>query len=428
MKSGKRKISKKRLILIIFLIITLMELNLSMGLGYKVHNHDFETNNMSVPSWGYNDIKISNDLAFLSIPHSFYANVFPWVNSLELWSLKNSKRPVFLDSISFNLSFPHFSGANLFVYNDYIFYPICFDYGSSAIAGFKIIRCNENSLQEVGSFQLNNSYWMSGDKIIVENNIAYFVATKETFSYLMPISIINLSAPFSISLYNTTGYIHSIIKDGNIIYLLKSLNYETTFIEIINVQDILNPYLVSSYPLNISYPIKFIKKGLHFFILGRNEMSVFNLDLNSTQLLLEYGEDMSFFKDLLLDKNLLYCVNRDELFIYNITEINDFRLLGNCLNRKQGYGFYHKMEKRNDYLYIIRISEKEERFFFVFDCSNPNNPRKIYPLGYVFHDFWLYVGWFSIYYSIILAGITTLIVVFSPLIRRRYKTKKENIK
>ena len=141
-------------------------------------------------------------------------------------------------------------------------------------------------------------------------------------------------------------------------------------------------------------------------------------DMQNIQYLSTYKNDYSA-KQMIVSGDLLYLISTGKIQILDIKNPNKIKKIGEYNPRFQGDGYFIEAILEEKILYVSRASEYEDRCFFIIDCNNPRNPKKLLPLGSQLSEdaFWK----LEVY---VLAGIPVIIAIAGVTIIIRILRKK----
>lgn len=173
------------------------------------------------------------------------------------------------------------------------------------------------------------------------------------------------------------------------------------------------------------YSFNAIHEDLLFYNTNNYGFDLYNCsNLQDLQYLTSFKNNDNI-KQIIISENLLYLISSGKVQILNIENPRKIKLLGQYISRFQGNGAFSKGILVDNILYLSRSSEYYDRCFYILDCSNPRNPKKLFPLGLklsqnAFWDFSGYILFIGLPIIVTIIIITTTII----LVRKRRKKKR----
>ncbi|MHA1558186.1 MAG: LVIVD repeat-containing protein, partial [Candidatus Heimdallarchaeota archaeon] len=218
-----------------------------------------------------------------------------------------------------------------------------------------------------------------------------------------------------------------LIKD-DFVYLLCPGTYSSeldSILEIIDISNKSNPqkkgeFVLPSQPYSISLKDDFALIPTH-----NDHLQIIDCSNPSAPINISKFESNERILDIEINNNVGYAIQSNKLVILDITDIESIVTLGEYTIRNQGNTYFRSLQINNDIVYTIGPSEHDDRYFFIFDCSDLANPTKLYPRGIRISDDILFpLVIFSTYAGIILGLIIIIIGLYflvKKLKQRRFK-------
>ena len=261
----------------------------------------------------------------------------------------------------------------------FIYYVLSNDVNTK---GFELVDIsNINQPHFLGSIELTN-YRGSSTNIFIQDNFCYLIVHEEI---LDPIYIINFEKTCDLAItgiYETPNqYIRSFAVLDDIMYV--QTTRDTQF-EIANISDKSTPQLIKA--LNVTYGL--IQNIQDDIIVSSSDEEIFIVDISdklNPKLLnsLDFDEthyddlhDVTFWDDYIG----VVCTNHFE--ISDISDRRNIKRLSDWHFEYEDYGCYIKGKVSNDRLYLSRSSYFAEQTLHIFDITNLNQPKLIYPASH----------------------------------------------
>ncbi len=379
-------------------------------------NNDFIKNNpVAPPLPSYSDIHLNDSLVYLVNGFSFDVMNVANLNDIKKLHTIELNHDLILDyHYSFKILDWESNSILLYYYN-----PLSGE--------FNVTNYNFNNIQYTGT--LHYSYNMTlnfttqySSNFFWENNMLYIVLVNEERSYfieeisieikLLTLDITNKTNPKiidpPISIYNSTGLEEWEETDrlistrnkfsfyDNQLYLVRAYEsqedrgyfdsgdqeFSFGFMKAWDISNYTNPK--EDFTLEVEqwkYSSISVLEDLLFYRLDNFGFILYNCsDMQNIKYLTTYKDDDNLIQ-MVISEDLLYLIFANKIQILDIKNPEKIKKIGRYIPHFQGKGSFRKAILEKNILYIIRSSEFEDRRFFVIDCGNPNNPKKLFPLG-----------------------------------------------
>lgn len=254
--------------------------------------------------------------------------------------------------------------------------------------GFEIVDIsNITSPEFKGNFITNDSYiWWhdpreNGHEILQFKEDYVFLCNGPKRDYMKWIRIIdcsNLTAPKEIGKYESTSdRILSFLTFEEVMYVLTF----DGFIDIVNITDVSNPNLISSFEVGDYWTIEHHNNYLFLYKSFENTDRIYNVvNRTNPQYVSDFLNDTQLFiSDLVFIENQTFVVSGDFVGLYDFTNIYDITLINShnftelLSGANEGMGQFFWGIIDNNRLYLSRISDDEGLTIFIVDFSDINN-------------------------------------------------------
>ena len=455
------KYKKKGSILIVYLLCLLLCNIIPRTIEAKIplKNYTPTLNNIGAPNFSIKDFFINGTTAYLYRGLGIEVMDLSNLNDIRLIQIINLTRESF-----WGLYFSH----QVFDWHNNSFYVYRADPRSGGIF-MEVIHYNETQLTEcynnTFSFpQINKTNSME-TRYFLEDNILYItfafidspyhIADHTIQIYLSTLDISNRTHPTIINppvlFYNSTGLeewgeTNRLVEDRNRYSLhndylclvraflshenkgyfsTSELEFSYGFMKVWDISNASNPEEVLTKEIDRwKYSYNTIHEDLLFYNTNDYGFDLYNCsNLQDIRYLTSFKNNDDV-RQIIISGNLLYLISSERVQILNIENPRKIKLLGQYISRFQGNGAFSKGVLIDDILYLSRSSEYAERCFYVIDCSNPRNPKKLFPLGLKLSQnaFWELSGYLLV---IGLPIIVTIIIVTTTIILVRKRRKKK---
>jgi hypothetical protein len=202
------------------------------------------------------------------------------------------------------------------------------------------------------------------------------------------------------------------------------LIFNSGFIEIWDIGDSSNPLKLAT--INVDNGGDSFVMLYDYLLIYYTKYSGFNIynisDINNIKKINSYSTD-SILIQLISDINVLYILSKTKFEIFDISNPNEITKSSQYIPRFQGLGSFKKGVSCNNFLFLIRKSEFQNRNFFIFDCSDLSSPKKIIPNGFKLSSSQKSKLFMSLTYAGFILGFIVVITLTTIMI---IKTKKKN--
>ncbi|NHJ31561.1 MAG: hypothetical protein FK732_01745 [Asgard group archaeon] len=304
---------------------------------------------------------------------------------------------------------------------------------------------------ETRYFQKDNTIfvvfaYINTSRLIEENSIEI---------YLLTIDVTNKTNPYVVSpttlFYKSNGLeefgeTDLLVRErnryslyGNHLYLVRaystcesseyqgSVSYEFSygFMKAWDISNHSNPQEVFTEEVSLwDYSSIFICDDLLFYCTNNYGFDLYNCSNHQDLQFMSSFKNNENVMQIIVSENILYLICANRIQILNIENPKEIKKLGKYVPHFQGNGNFIKGNLKEGFLYLTRSSEFADRCFYVLDCSNPKNLKKLYPLGTrigegILMDVTLYI----VYFGIPVLATIIIVVVTIVLVRRRKKKK-----
>lgn len=447
----EKKIS---LFLIIILCQQIFILNIvDNKAAFQPNDNEFSINNPLPPYYSYNNIHVNDSLVYLLDGLS--------IEVMDVSELNNIRK---IKTIEYDYNTYGWFSSDYSIYdwenNEFTFY----DYNTYRET-FNITTLHYNETHYTGAkyYSYNISHNNTGrfnQRIFRENNLLYIFLIYEEYSHfiedisleitLLTFDITNRTNPIMlnspISFYNSTGLEEWEETDrlistrnkfsfyDNHLYLVRAyeshedngyfstreLEFSFGFIKAWDISNHSGP--IEEFTLEVDqweYSTIAIHENLLFYKISNYGFIMYDCtDMQNIQYLSTYKNDYSA-KQMIVSGDLLYLISTGKIQILDIKNPNKIKKIGEYNPRFQGDGYFIEAILEEKILYVSRASEYEDRCFFIIDCNNPRNPKKLLPLGSQLSEdaFWK----LEVY---VLTGIPVIIAIAGVTIIIRILRKK----
>jgi len=427
MGSEERKGLKKRpkqILLIISLIFIFSSSSFTHGIKIKNQDYksnaideeedDFIVNNPIEMECSYEQIIVYGKYSFI-IPHYSPYHVY-----FLVLNISNPKEP---NEITINSEHSFDSIEKIELYENYL---LILNYGIIEICNAD----NPEMLPCIGRFNCSEFGFIT-DFFINENiltilinnrtNDDQFVHTILTYD----LSIIESpSLLFNYTFIDRNLYTKGQLNGNNVFLLSIPTDYLSVCnLTIINFENKTYPEIIKD--LHLVKRINTIQfyNNILYFTTTSDGLQILDLNiLNTTQNLRRIFNYKSLI-EITIKENIGYLLSYDSVFILNLTNLNNIKLLGVYEARSQGLGYFDDFYVKDNFIYAVRTAEYSERGIFVIDINNLENPKKIFPVGFVLSsETKFYLG--AIFSGIGIIGIPLTIIIIVIIIYIRKKRKR----
>ncbi|MBN1328254.1 MAG: hypothetical protein JXA54_02160 [Candidatus Heimdallarchaeota archaeon] len=420
---------------------------LNLDASYQTIDDDFNTKNIGVPSHFY----------YSSIFQDSFVYLFSYTK-VDVVDISNPQ------NIHINRTYDFDFKVDSYYYGFYYFYNL------SQNEFFHYYICNSDinhSLLVYNKYELINNTFVSTLETQTIVNItrlrerAYFTQQNNKMMvvyptmnytvddykiYLLTFDITNKSAPLlenQILLHQETNitianqpsenrrHYEDIEISNNYLYLLRSyftyinyeLNYVNSYLKIWDIGNSSDPKLINSIELEkgvVGLCIS-ILSNLIFYKLPNYGFLIYNCTMpNNIELLVDYKNDRIPI-DFIIDGDVLFLILSDEIEILDFSIPQSLKIISQYVNKFQGNGYFNSGILRDEYLYVLRNSEFSDRSFYVFDCTDVKNIKRLYPEGYRISDAIVFklVVTTTIVGPILGLGLIVTIIVVAVRIRKK---------
>ncbi|MGC9779597.1 MAG: hypothetical protein HZR80_10180 [Candidatus Heimdallarchaeota archaeon] len=452
--------SKQRTLIVIILVLFFLQ-NIGLiiintnSINLPKENSPI-ANNIGAPNYWYTDMVIEESNAYLF--------GFDFIDVIDISNPENIVRNT---TYTLDLSFgPYY-------YRNYCFYNLT----NGKFYCYRIVNEEENCQLVYNEYELeNNSYTMKletttnltiGNRfknsymtqksntlqiVLTENNHADYYNVS-----LMTVDISNKSQPiiethihlheeinFTIwgnPYYYVFDYQDIVISNGYLFLTRAWRTYNYTdyfassecvfaygFMKIWDINNASNPQLVNFIELKQwSYSSVIVYNNLLFYSMNDYGYLVYNCTNPANLELITSYQNNESPRYFTVKDDVLYMVYSEKIEIIDISNIQRVKELSHYVPNFQGNGYFGKGIVKDNYLFVTRSSEVSGRSFYVFDCSNLNNIKRLYPEGtYISAEFWMKFVLYSIFWGPVIV-IIIIVVVIVVVVQKRRK-KKEKIK
>lgn len=395
-------------------------------------NDSYIINNPINIGYKYADIDVLDDLVFLST----------FGDSWEIWDISNPKKSFLVKEISYisgDSGYEYVVPTNMEIVNDYLYinyldkitiYDLIDPTNPNYIAS---IECPFSSIMEIH----------------IENNFLYLlqrvVYTEYATSALAILNISEFNTIQLLGVYNSS--IHQltsnwydvgesfIIKDDFVYLVCSGDIYPVdvdSVLEIIDISNKSNPqkkgeYVLPSRPYSIG-----LRDNFAFIPTYQDCLQIIDCSNPGAPLNVSKFESTERIENIEIHDNVGYLALANKLVILDISDIDNIIPLGEYTLSNQGHTYFHNLEVYGDIIYTIGPSQYDDRYFFIFDCSDLSNPTKLYPKGIrISGDVLFTLTIISMYAGIILGPIIIIIGLYfivKKLKQRRLKAFQNEAK
>ncbi|MCE7746259.1 MAG: hypothetical protein GPJ52_14105 [Candidatus Heimdallarchaeota archaeon] len=351
------------------------------------------------------------------------------------------------------------------IYNyDYDYYDrflnvTAFHYNNTHVTEIKTSYCNisanytifryyqfyqsENTLYLI-MYNRSSSNFLNDD-IYMQVNLLTFDITNKTQPELLapPISLLNITnyeewgepdryiitrdmfSFYDNNLYLVRAYLSHEVTDGD--YHYDDLVYSYGYIKAWDLSNYTNPEELFTIEMDQwDYSVVIISDNFMFY-KSSSGFQLYNIsDYNNIQHLSDYFADDDPTQIIFSD-NLYYLICYRSIHILDMTDPTNIKKIGQYKVIFQGNGWFHKGILKEKVLYLLRSSEYEDRSFFVIDCTNSKNPKKLFPSGgRLSRETLLNLAIYSMFIGSPVGAI--IIIVATVLLVRRRRKKRINTK
>ncbi|HUU77052.1 MAG TPA: hypothetical protein VMX55_01815 [candidate division Zixibacteria bacterium] len=419
------KIKPKQILLIFSLIFIFSSSSFTHGMtinnldyrsnGYDEENEDFVINNPIEFKCSYRQIVAYDNYLFIVPDYSPYRVHFLVLN------ISNPKKPI---EITIN-SEHSFSIQKIELFENYLIILNCGLIEIYNAADPKILpyigEFNCSKFGYITDFFVNKNILtiltnnITNDDKFIHTILTYDLSIIESPSLLFNYTFIDRN------LY-TRGQLH-----GNNVFLLSiptDYHQSVCNLTIINFENKTHPTIINDLILTKNINSMQFYNNILYFTTTSDGLQILDLnDLNTTQNLRRIFSYNSL-KEITIKENIGYLLSYDSVFILNLTNLNNIKLLGVYETRSQGIGFFDDFCVNENFIYAVRTAEYSDRGIFIIDIDDLENPKKIFPSGFVLSsETKLYLG--AVFSGIGFFGIPLIIIISVIIIFIRKKKKKK---
>ncbi len=419
LKKQLSRYSKKLSILLIILALVLPSSFLNILGKNSNNNYSGSINNMGAPSFHYMEMEVKDDLVILSTFGDYW----------EIWNTSDPKKPFLVKTIHFVSDGLEFI-SDMELINNYLFIKFLNQITIYDLAD----PTNPNNITTFSS-PFSNIV-----EIHIDNDFLYLLQYVEHLDYVTStLAILNISELNSIQLlgvYNSSihhtspnwhrNYDRLLIKD-NFVYLVCPGNYYPVevdpVLEIIDISNKSNPQKMGEFVLpSRPYSIR-LRDDFVFIPTRYDNLQIVDCSNPSSPINVSKFDNYELISDIEIYDNVGYLVTSNKLIILDITDVENILTLGEYTIRNQGNTYFSYLKVQDDIVYTIGPSEHDDRYFFIFDCTDLTNPIKFYPRGIRISSETLFtVTIISTYAGIILGPILIIVGLF--FLVRKLKQRK----
>jgi hypothetical protein len=454
------KISNQRIICAIFLVIITQQfvnLAFSTALTIKPINEEYEPENIGAPIYSYRNMIVEGDAAYL------LRN-----DEIDVMNISNPEKTLKIDT--YNLNNPYMMYPS---YNTYYFYNLSHGKFSSYVLSQNELGSANGSLFYY-EYELQNKTFevikssnasitfdveYRDSRLFLDNNTLHVVMINTNLDdyYNLTLSsydVTNRSNPILISnsilheeidftiwgnpyyyvfkyqdiyFYNNHLFLTRAFRTYNYTDYFSSAEcvFAYGFMKIWDISNTSDPLLINHFELEEwSYSFIRIFNNLLFYSMAEYGFLLYDCsNLSSLKLLTSYQNDDQPI-DFVIEDNTLYLVNEYKIEIIDLSNPTNLKRLSKYYPHFQGNGYFGKGIIKNNHLFVKRSSEKSDRCFYIFDCSNLNNIKRLYPDGiYISAERWPPYGLLIIIGAPILLLIIIVTVVVSVIKAKNKKRK-----
>jgi hypothetical protein len=462
---------KIKLLIVLLLLISIQFFTFNVNSKTKHYGEVLDTNNVGAPNYMYNDI----------IKNGSYVYCLR-LSSIDIFNIENFDKIILTNRIyDSNLWFTnHYYG-----YNEYniekreISKYFMYETVKNNITGeFNLTIC-------VKTYQINETHFTNFDTYIyntsirgnfesyyiykINNTLCIFIEnyyanqTSQSSYYKLHyllVDVTNKSSPVisdPVILHQEIDYVNwngsSKLTKDDCLYSMQnnqfciariirekentSSNYmlSNSSLKLWDMSNLSKPILTDSFKIEnwTSYTTISIQDNYIYYTLSKESIIVYEIaNQNKIQKKVEYFGD-EFIRNAVVNENILYLINLYKIEILDISNPTDIKPIKTYKIRFQGNGDFRKGIIEDDVLYVIRSSEFDKRSLFIFDCSNPDKIKRVYPLGLklsqeVIENLLIYSSTIGFFVGVILVIVVIILVVRRFIkVRKRKKEKKSQV-
>ncbi|NPE08191.1 MAG: hypothetical protein GNW80_07915 [Asgard group archaeon] len=409
----EKKIS---LFLIIILCQQLFILNLvDNKAAFQPISNEFSMNNPVAPYYSYSNIHLNDSLVYLldglsievmdvselndirkikTIEYDYYSyrgfssdyTIYDWENNEFVFYDYNPFRETFnITTLQYNET--HYTGAKYYSYN--------ISQNKTGLFNQKLFR--ENNLLYIFLIYEEHSYFI--EDISLEIKLLTFDITNRTNPIMLnsPISFYNstgleeweetdrlISTRNRFSFYDNHLYLVRAYEshEDNGYFSSSELEFSFGFMKTWDISNHSEP--IEEFTLEVDqwqFSTIIIHENLLFYKISNYGFIMYDCaDMRDIQYLSTYKNDYTP-NQIIVSGDLLYLISTGKIQILDIKNPEKIKKIGEYNPRFQGDGSFIEAILEEKILYVSRASEYEDRCFFIIDCNNPTNPKKLFPLG-----------------------------------------------
>ncbi|MCE7744775.1 MAG: hypothetical protein GPJ52_06535 [Candidatus Heimdallarchaeota archaeon] len=288
------------------------------------------------------------------------------------------------------------------IQNNYMYILEVYSYHVSPIANLYVAEIlNPYTIDILGNHSFNASintelYSKLHELVIVDDyafiGTSWYNKSNDDLSLVLTsiIDISNKSNPFGVGSYLDSGVLTDLTVKNDKIFLTMSAQRRY------NVTDNHSPYYVGENLLvildiaNKSQPTKIFQQNLShrpcsvaiqnkylYLSFYDSGLEIYDIE-DIVNPVLHVSTNIESRK-IVFDENIAYVLENEKLKIFDTTEVNKLKKIGEKMVRFRGEnGAFHDCVVENNLVLAIRIVQYYGPFI-IFDCSNIKNPKIIYP-------------------------------------------------
>lgn len=459
----KNKLKKKiSLFLIVILSLQLFLLNQNLvknNAFVPPKENKYSINNIGVPNYRYDEILIDDNLVYL------YGNDF--IDLMNISNLKDIKKAQTIELETYLF---------WYIYDEHVIYDLenktiyyydidyfdrnlsltTFHHNNTHVIETKNysynISTNHTIFREYSFFQNENTLYL----VMLNRSSSPYIDDIKIQISLLTIDITNKTQPEIIAspvlLYNSTGLkewgendFYSVNRNtfsyfnDQLYYLRAYLSHENIdnhyhpdnaefsygYIKAWNISNHTNPQEVFTIEIDQwFYSHVIISNNFMFYCSSNSGFLLYNCTNKQDIQFLSKYQINDTPKQIIFSDDLYYLICSGSIHILDITNPEKIKKIGEYKTIFQGNGGFHKGVLIEKILYLTRSSEYRDRCFYVIDCSNSKNPKRLFPSGRRLSKETI---WNLTVYSMFIGppvGVIIIIVATVLLVRRRRRKKE----
>ncbi|MHA1211071.1 MAG: hypothetical protein ACTSSH_01295 [Candidatus Heimdallarchaeota archaeon] len=230
---------------------------------------------------------------------------------------------------------------------------------------------------------------------------------------------------------------------GNFLYLIRSyftynvtdsfeskkLEFAYGYLKVWDISNTSNPEVVNFIELEIgdfAGEIEIVDNLLFYRIIEYGVLIYNCTNPANLELLVEYKNNKSP-TEYILDDDILYLICSEKIEVLDFSNPQSLKKMSQYVPHFQGNGGFYQGELRDNYLFVLRSSEFSGRNFYVFDCSNLNNIKRLYPEGFRISDEKLFNLVITATFLGPILGIVLIVLTIVIVVRKRRKKKEKKL-